>query len=157
ELGPGPDRCSVVPNPSQQVDWQHTKLRYRIEGTGCGLVKDSGSADDRFFRRGHSLRLNPGSGLYECHFETSDRPLVAFLTAYSGNLSRPHETTEGQLGDLIRTEGSVRFCSFLAVVHKTSGSILTLAESYWTVTRDGIYHPTKKEWVPNDPKRDLIT
>jgi hypothetical protein len=128
-----------------------TDLKYRVEGADR-LVKDSNSAGDRFFRDGYPLRADSTAPF---EFVRPDCPPVTFVTAYSGNLSNPHGSPQDQPGQLTRTAGAVYFRAFLAVINKKTGSILTLAESRWTLSRDGTYDSATKKWAPTAP--DLIT
>jgi hypothetical protein len=126
------------------------ELRYRVN-TGQGLIRDGESTDYLFFRNGHSLKATALSDVYEVQFMDHDSPSVTFVTEFSGDPFHPHALPGNRLGQLNRTEGKVDFHTFLAMVNQRTESIITLAESHWTLTWDGTYDVTTKTWNPNDP------
>ncbi len=126
------------------------ELKYRLN-TDYGFVRDGESTNSLFFRKGHSLKPTALTEAYEFQFLDPDVPSVTFVTEFSGNPFHPDESAGGHLGQLSCTEGKVEFSAFLAVVNKTTRSIITLAESHWTLTWDGIYDFSSKTWAPKDP------
>jgi hypothetical protein len=123
------------------------ELRYRLK-LDNSFIRDSESADCLFFQAGRSLPATPRQNGFERQFQNCDGPGVTFVTGFSGDPFQPHTPKEDGLELLVRTEGQVNFHSFLAVVNKKTGVILTLGESHWQLTWDGTYDPTSRTWSP---------
>ncbi|HTU20809.1 MAG TPA: hypothetical protein VMG10_22340 [Gemmataceae bacterium] len=130
-------------------------LRYRLN-TEDGLIKDARAADCLFIGEGCLLNATASPNVYECSLLNRDAPSVTFVTEFSGNPFHAHEPIGDGLEQLTRTEGKVNFHSFLAVVNKTTGAILTLGECQWSLTWGGAYDFANKTWTPNDPN-SIIT
>jgi hypothetical protein len=74
-----------------------------------------------------------------------------YFREYSGDPARPHHQPAGAaLGRLERTEGRYRFRTYLAAVNRCRKSVVTLAESHWTIVWEGTYDFDSKMWAPVD-------
>jgi hypothetical protein len=130
------------------------ELGYRLN-TGLGLLRD-GDPNGFFLRWGHPLGPAAAPDTYGRKVSDSDAPGVTLVTEFSGDPLRPYPVPGGGVVKLNRTEGKVNFHTFLAVVNKRTGSVLTLAECHWGLTWDGAYDFASKTWSPDDPDGIII-
>jgi hypothetical protein len=85
-----------------------------------------------------------------------DRPGVTFVTEYPAVLFDHCQAGGDGAGSLVRTEGTVRFATFLAVRDAQSGAIVTLGEFEWALSWDGTYDFANKRWTPADPAAVMV-
>jgi hypothetical protein len=119
-------------------------LEYRLDTEG-GPVRDGRAGVYPFYSEGR--RIPAGSERYP-EFD-SDGPGVMLVTEYPEGLFGGGDAAGPGL--LVRTQGGVRFASFLAVRNTRSCAIVTLGEIEWALSWDGRYDVANKTWTPTDP------
>src|SRR5262249_55481617 len=87
-------------------------------------------------------------GQYETEVCDRDGPAQLFFKEFSGDPFAPTRRAAAEpLGKLLRTEGKMRFHTYLAVVNRGSRSVVTLWEHHWTLTWDGAYDFLSGTWT----------
>jgi hypothetical protein len=129
-------------------------LQYRLNTTH-GHLKD-GMDYSLFMKNEWPFRQTEAEGVHRVDVHAEDGPAHMYFREYSGDPGRPGEQPAGAaLGRLQRTEGRYRFRTYLAVVNHYRKSVVTLAESHWTIVWDGSYDFATRTWVPVDVDRVL--
>src|SRR5579862_9194675 len=97
------------------------KLKYRVN-TDRGLVRDGRTDNPIFIQNGHPFKM---TSVVEVSFIEQDQPGVTFLTELPEDLLHPCLPPAKPLPQLSRTEGKVKFHTFLAVLNRKTQAITT--------------------------------
>jgi hypothetical protein len=126
-------------------------LQYRLNSER-GLVRDGKVDAYPFYGEVETLPAGgPGFPVFD-----GDGPGVTLVTEYPGTLFDHCQAGSDGAGSLVRTEGSVRFATFLAVRDTQSGAVVTLGELEWALSWDGTYDFANKRWTPADPAAVVV-
>jgi hypothetical protein len=126
-------------------------LQYRLN-TERGLVRDGTAEAYSFYSKVETL---PAGGP-KFPVLDDDRPGVTLVTEYpKALLDHCHAGSDGP-ASLKRTEGTVRYATFLAAMDTQSGAIVTLGELEWALSWDGTYDFVNEKWTPDDPAAVIV-
>jgi hypothetical protein len=116
------------------------------------LVRDGNAEAYPFYSNvGRLPAGGPGFPVFD-----DDRPGVTLVTEYPGALFDHCQAGTDRAGSLARTEGTVRFATFLAVMDTQSSAIVTLGEVEWALSWNGTYNFAEKRWTPVDPAAVIV-